>query len=38
VQAAIKFVEATGQRAAIGTLADIEKIVKGEAGTNIVPA
>jgi carbamate kinase len=38
VQAAIKFVEATGKRAAIGTLADIEKIVKGEAGTNIVSA
>jgi carbamate kinase len=37
VQAAIGFVEATGQRAAIGTLADIEKIVAGEAGTIVEP-
>ncbi len=37
VQAAIKFVEATGQRAAIGTLADIEKIVAGNAGTIVEP-
>lgn len=35
VEAAIKFVERTGQRAAIGSLADIEKIVAGEAGTNV---
>lgn len=38
VDAAVKFVEATGKRAAIGSLEDIEKIVRGEAGTNIVPA
>lgn len=38
VDAAIKFVQATGKRAAIGSLEDIEKIVVGEAGTNIVPA
>jgi carbamate kinase len=37
VQAAIGFVEATGKRAAIGSLADIEKIVAGDAGTNVVP-
>ncbi|TAH52720.1 MAG: carbamate kinase [Chloroflexota bacterium] len=36
VDAAIKFVQATGKRAAIGSLEDIEKIVAGEAGTNIV--
>lgn len=36
VDAAVKFVEATGKRAAIGSLEDIEKIVAGEAGTNIV--
>ncbi len=36
VDAAIKFVQATGKRAAIGSLEDIEKIVVGEAGTNIV--
>ena len=38
VDAAVKFVEATGKRAAIGSLEDIEKIVQGEAGTNIVAA
>lgn len=38
VDAAVKFVQATGKRAAIGSLEDIEKIVAGEAGTNIVPA
>jgi carbamate kinase len=37
VDAAIRFVEASGKRAAIGSLADIEKIVAGEAGTNVVP-
>jgi carbamate kinase len=36
VEAAIQFVEKTGKRAAIGSLADIEKIVAGEAGTNVV--
>jgi carbamate kinase len=38
VEAAAKFVETTGKRAAIGSLADIEKIVEGAAGTNVVPA
>jgi len=37
VDAAVKFVEATGKRAAIGSLEEIEKIVAGEAGTNVVP-
>lgn len=38
VEAAVKFVQATGKRAAIGSLEDIKKIVAGEAGTNIVPS
>jgi len=37
VEAAIQFVEKTGKRSAIGSLADIEKIVAGEAGTNVYP-
>jgi carbamate kinase len=37
VAAAIQFVELTGKRAAIGALADIEGIVAGEKGTNVVP-
>jgi len=37
VAAAIQFVELTGHRAAIGTLSDIEGIVNGEKGTNVVP-
>jgi carbamate kinase len=36
VDAAARFVEATGRRAAIGSLADIQKIVDGTAGTNVV--
>jgi carbamate kinase len=36
VDAAARFVEATGRRAAIGSLADIEKIVDATAGTNVV--
>jgi carbamate kinase len=36
VEAAIRFVENTGKRAAIGGLADIEKIVDGVAGTQVV--
>jgi carbamate kinase len=36
VDAAVRFVEATGKRAAIGALEDIEHIVEGTAGTNIV--
>jgi carbamate kinase len=38
VEAAALFVEATGKRAAIGALADIEQIVAGHAGTSIVSA
>jgi carbamate kinase len=37
VDAAMRFVEATGKRAAIGSLADIEKIVEHRAGTSVVP-
>jgi carbamate kinase len=36
VEAAVRFVERTGRRAAIGALPDIEEIVAGEAGTNVV--
>ncbi len=36
VEAAARFVEATGKRAAIGALQDIEAIVAGTAGTNVV--
>jgi carbamate kinase len=35
VEAAVQFVEKTGNRAAIGSLADIEQIVAGTAGTNV---
>jgi carbamate kinase len=38
VEAAIDFVQKTGKRAAIGALADIEDIVKGTAGTQVVAA
>jgi carbamate kinase len=38
VEAAIQFVERTGKRAAIGSLADIGAIVAGAAGTNVVAA
>jgi carbamate kinase len=38
VAAAAHFVEQTGRRAAIGALADIEQIVAGTAGTNVVAA
>src|SRR6476620_5573915 len=37
VAAAIQFVEQTGKRAAIGSLQDIEGIVEGTKGTNVVP-
>jgi carbamate kinase len=37
VEAALRFVEATGRRAAIGSLADIDDIVAGRAGTTIAP-
>src|SRR5512132_2313065 len=36
VEAAIRFVETTGNRAAIGGLAEIEAIVDGKAGTQVV--
>jgi len=36
VEAALQFVEKTGGRAAIGALQDIEGIVEGDKGTNIV--
>ncbi|MGH2702171.1 MAG: carbamate kinase, partial [Actinomycetota bacterium] len=38
VKAAMQFVERTGQRAAIGALDDIEAIVDGNAGTQLVAA
>jgi carbamate kinase len=38
VAAAAQFVERTGRRAAIGALNQIEEIVAGRAGTNVVPA
>ena len=37
VEAACRFVDATGKRAAIGGLEDIEAIVAGEAGTQVLP-
>jgi carbamate kinase len=37
VEAACEFVASTGRRAAIGALADIERIVAGEAGTIVEP-
>ena len=37
VKAAVRFVNATGKRAAIGRLEDISLIARGEVGTNIVP-
>jgi carbamate kinase len=36
VAAATQFVERTGRRAAIGALRDLEEIVHGAAGTNVV--
>ena len=36
VNAAARFVTKTGRRAAIGALADIGRIVSGDAGTNVV--
>jgi len=36
VEAAIEFASGTGRRAAIGSLDDIERLVAGEAGTNVV--
>ena len=37
VEAAIRFVRSTGNRAAIGSLEEIEQIVAGEAGTSVTP-
>jgi carbamate kinase len=37
VAAACRFAERTGKRAAIGALKDLEAILRGEAGTTIVP-
>ena len=36
VNSAIQFVEKTGQRSAIGSLEEIEQIVEGKAGTNVI--
>jgi carbamate kinase len=36
VEAAIRFVETTGKRAVIGGLSEIEAIVAGDAGTQVV--
>jgi carbamate kinase len=38
VEAAARFVEATGKRAAIGALDEIEQVVEGRAGTTVAPA
>jgi carbamate kinase len=38
VEAAARFVEATGRRAAIGALDEVEQIVAGRAGTIVAPA
>ena len=38
VQAALQFVESTGKRAAIGSLDQIEQVVAGSAGTQVVAA
>jgi carbamate kinase len=38
VEAAARFVEATGGRAAIGGLGDLEQMVSGDAGTQVVAA
>ncbi len=37
VDAACRFARATGKRAAIGALADLGRIIAGEAGTTIAP-
>lgn len=38
VEAACRFAEATGHRAAIGSLADAAQVVRGEAGTQVIGA
>jgi carbamate kinase len=37
VRAACRFATATGKRAAIGALADLSRIVAGDAGTTVSP-
>jgi carbamate kinase len=37
VEAACRFASATGKRAAIGALADLNRIIAGEAGTTVSP-
>jgi carbamate kinase len=37
VEAAVRFVEATGRPAAIGSLTDIDEIIEGRAGTTVAP-
>jgi carbamate kinase len=37
VEAALRFVDATGRRAAIGSLNEIDEIIEGRAGTTVVP-
>jgi carbamate kinase len=37
VEAACAYVRATGKRAAIGALEDIEALLAGEAGTQVCP-
>ena len=37
VEAAVEFVQRTGKTAAIGALADLERIASGEAGTMVTP-
>jgi len=37
VEAAVDFVRRTGNRAVIGTLADVEELVAGTRGTNVLP-
>jgi carbamate kinase len=37
VEAACEFVRSTGKRAAIGALADVERMVEGTAGTQVCP-
>ena len=38
VEAACRFASATGNKAAIGALADLGRIIAGEAGTTVDPA
>ena len=38
VEAACRFAKATGKQAAIGALADLSRIIAGEAGTTVDPA